>query len=292
MRRSSPSSALGLARAPRMPLFTASCIPLVILLVLALASGCGDEGDPTPDVDAAPPAGGTITIAWQIEDPANPGITLTCGQVAASGVRLTIRPVGGGSGDVDSFSCDGGMATTRDFNPGQYNMELALTAGLKDLVVVPVMGVTLEANNNTQLAGVTFAVRPRGNLQFQVGNSLGRPNCTATPAGAGMTEVSLQLRDADDTCIPTTFILDPDNAATSYPSDCQNPTPAVCIENDVPISAVVNSGSLKLAITGRQGNETCFTRVSQFTVPGNDLDTQLPTQTLLLDDGNGNCITQ
>lgn len=269
-----------------------SALGLALALLIPLWSGCGDEGDPVPFIDAAPERGGTITISWQIQDPGDPGATLSCEQVAASGVRLSIIPVGGGSGDVDSFSCNGGMATSREFTPGNYNVELALTAGLQRLATVTMMGATLTANSDTQLDLVSFDVTPRGNLQFQVSNSLSRPNCTAAPAGAGIDEVRIELRDGNDTCVPTTFTIDSDNAATSYASDCQNPTPVICIENDLPITAVVPSGTLELAITGLQGVEPCYSRVARFTAPGNDLVTRLPDQTLLLDELNTSCVTE
>ncbi|MCG8422089.1 MAG: hypothetical protein MJE77_29550 [Proteobacteria bacterium] len=267
----------------RRTVLSAFCLSLAAVL----CSACSDDGGFGSDaatVDAL--AGATVSLSWQIRDPDAGSAVLACDEVAASAVRLALRPVGGGSGSNDSFTCASGSVTSRVFNPGTYNIDLVLVAGLAELDTVTIEGVALALGKNTQLDPVDFAVVPRSNLTFQIDTALAGPNCASN--SAGITEMRIELRNSNGICEPATFSVD--DGRLPYNSDCASATTA-CIENDRSVTATIPSGTRMLSITGRTGTDACFTRLAQFEAPGNNLTADLGKQLLVVDTGQPGCTT-
>lgn len=251
-----------------------------------LASGCGGGGDAgvdaTPEYDAPPPQG-TLSLDWQIQ---YNDTTLTCAQVGAISVRLTITPSDGGTGVPEALNCDPNNATTTDIDVGVYDIAISLIAetGFQPLGEPYTLNdVEVMANQNTSLGTVVFNVVPRGNLAFKLDTDTGTTNCkTDAEGGAGITEVAIELRDSEGACVPTSFEIEAgaSQPAGTYTSDCAGARYA-CIENDQQIRVTgTPSGATSMVMTGYKGQEACYARMPQFTVPGNDLTLTLNDQVL------------
>ena len=252
---------------------------------LTLALGCGGGGDDPADASTVPDAAaqGTITFDWSLATPASD--PLTCSDVAAASVRITATPAIGGFAVVDAFTCTEGTGTTRGLDPGAYNLAFRLTATNGTLAEDVVMnGVTVTAGGNNDIGAVAFEVEPTGAIHFTV--SAGAPNCDLVgDGGAGITALEIELVDDSDVCIPTDFCVGDDLGTagcegTTYSNDCAGAT-TPCVDDTVVISTTgALSGPHHLQTSGHRDLELCFSRDSQITIPGGNLDRDLGSQAL------------
>jgi hypothetical protein len=256
----------------------------LLAAVMIVGCGGGDGGADAGDIDA-PVTRGTIAFAWAIQD--TNGDPLACDDIGAGSVSITATPAAGGFGQVDPFSCAAGSGVSQPLEPTTYNVQFRLsgTAGTMDEPAA-MTGVEVVANQQVDLGSITFAVDPVGNITFQVDTGASAGNCDPEGSGGGdLSSLIIELRDDEDICIPTTFAVDDPNDANApdYVSDCSGSATAGCLENDVTLTvADADSGPHSLVIRGFKAGTECYSRTSQFTIPGADLTLDLPTQSLML----------
>ncbi len=248
------------------------------LVCLSLLAACSDDVglvDAPMIVDA--PIPGTVQVSWTL---GHDGAPVTCAQIAANSVTVEIIKIGEFSGVVDSFSCTSVMGTSRQLEPGLYDVKLSLSGsgGTLDgpvtragVMVMPMMSTTVEP--------VAFDVDPSGTLTFRI--ATGVSNCMPEASGgAGITATRIELRDAGGTCVPTMFQI---SGGGTYASDCAGST-TTCIENDQDVTAMgVASGQRTMAITGLVGANACWRRTSSFVVRADGQTTMLNAQNLIRD---------
>lgn len=256
-------------------------------LVVGCALGmwaCGDATPPDAGVaaDAAPPVG-RVSLEWQISDGTN---ALTCADVGAQVVRIQALPVGGGSATIDTLPCEDGVGSVplREY---AYDVEVALIGSALEPLgeTFTKENVNIRKNETTSLGTVSLVVAPRGNVEFFLDAAGAGGNCEAEPDGAGITQISLELRDRAGACVPATFEIGAGatRPAGTYVTDCAGAR-FDCVENDQLVRAVgVRSGQQSLRIRGLRGEQECYQRNSQFNVPGGDLTTNLESLALALD---------
>lgn len=246
-------------------------------LCVSLLAACSDDVglvDAPMIVDA--PIPGTVVVSWTL---GHDGTPVTCSQIAANSVTVEIVKVGDFSGVVDSFSCTSAMGTSRQLEPGLYDLKLSLTGsgGTLDgpisragVMVMPMISTTVEP--------VAFDVDPSGTLAFRITTGEAS-NCT-TP-GSGITDMRIVLRDAGGTCVPTTFQV---TGGGTYDSDCVGNALAPCIEQGQDVTAMnVPSGQHSMVLSGFVGAQECWRRTSSFVVRAAGQTTMLNPQTLLRD---------
>ena len=260
---------------------------LSCFLVSAVAGatlGCGEDA---PPVDAAiipdaPPEIGTLSLTWALT---NGGTPLQCSDVGGLNVSVTATPQDGGFSEPSSFSCDSGTGMSLPFNSGIYNIEVTLVASGNQQLADPqtLQSIEILTGENTDLGSFTFDVAPMGNVDFTITTEAVAGNCTSEAQnGAGITEIAIEFLDGQGTCVPSTFTIGDGANQTggTYNADCQGAR-YTCIDADQAIRAEnVPSGTKSMTITGYRGVDECYTRMPQFTVPGNGLSTELLPQTL------------
>lgn len=264
---------------------------LFLLSMAAASAACGDDGG-TPDatpIDAAPQTG-TISLSWSLTDGDS---AVTCADVGAVTVRLTATPSGGSIAAVDALSCAGLAGTSRGLPIGTYDVVVGLYATAGSLAT-PVMAGSVEVTEGADKAigEVEFTVIPTGGLSFNITNATGDANCATSGApNAGLGEMLIELRDTSTSeCIPATLEVaaGASTSARTITVDCTTPVP--CIEADQDITATgVPSGNRTLELTADLGGLGCFTRSSQFTIPGNNLSFLLGSQSLSRDESVPGC---
>mgnify|MGYP001549453163 CR=1 FL=1 len=265
-----------------------SCMMSLLLLTGGALVGCGDDALPP---DAAPidalPATGTFSLSWSISDGTNP---LSCEDVGALSVPVTLIPQGGLSGTAEAFACEGGMGNSRNLAPGTYDLTIDIRAsGSRSLLAekARVFGVKIEADTDTPVAAQTFIIEPVGSLSFQVDSGATAGNCAAVDAGGGgIVDLEFGLKDKNNACVAAEFdVAAGSGAATTYTSNCTTPAYLPCIGNDQVITVdPLASGPWTLEVTGRkEGSIACYSSVSSTSVAGAKLATELGTRSLILE---------
>ena len=259
---------------------------LVSLWCVVVVGACSDDAGLVdagrPGQDAAVP--GKLALSWTLS---HQGAAVTCAQVDAAAVSIEIVPVGAAFGVVDSLSCTSAMGTSRDLTPGAYDVRLSLdSAGGTLAGPIARRNVTVTAGGTTTVDPVGFDVDPRGDLQFRISTSASGGNCAATgQGGAGITAVTIELRDAGGTCVPTTFAISAGAAspAGTYVSNCAGASHA-CIASDQDIRAEdIASGPRSMVVTGLVGTAACWKRTTSFRMRGAGLLTTLSQVPLTYD---------
>lgn len=255
-----------------------------------LLCACGDDGGPVDaaPVDAIPPSG-TFSLSWTLSDGTNP---LTCSDVAAVSVAVTLVRQGGIGGVADAFTCEGGQAVSRRFSPGIYNLTVDLRAsGSRSLIATPVVitDVEIAVGTDTPLPAQNFVVSPIGGFSFTVDARATAGNCVADSAdGAGIVALEFSLSDGSNACVAATFDVAAGSAgsAATYTSDCTTPpAPLPCIDEDQLVTVnPIASGLVTMQITGQKaGPIDCYDRVSVFDVAGAMLVAELGSLPLTLE---------
>lgn len=255
-----------------------------ILLVIALASGCGG-GNSTPDAGPADAAvkNGTMSLTWRITDMSDNA--LTCDDVAAGSVTITAQPTAGGFAVSAPFTCSDGTGSA-EVAPGTYDVTVRLTSTLGTLASSAVMsGVEVVANQDVALGEQVFAVDPSGNFSFSIDTGASGGNCADAGSGGGaLTQLEIRLLDGSGSCVPTTFAIDDGTASPppDYQSDCAGATIG-CFAKDVTFSvAGADSGPHMLDIRGQKAGLDCYSRTADLIIPGAGLTRALGSQMLFL----------
>ena len=256
---------------------------LLSLMLMAGACGGGDSAvDAGKAIDAAP-LSGTFSLAWSLSDGTD---AVTCADVGGLSIGISITPAGGGGGQSEAFTCAGGSGTSRPMPVGLYNLSIELKAAAGALAdPVRITNVEIKQGENTALDAQTFVVAATGAFTFKVTTSSAGDNCDTGGTGAGIGGLIFELRDSTGACTPTTFDVAAGavGAASTYTTTCPAGAQHACIEKDQVITVNgVSSGSHTLMMTGFKDAIDCYTRSPQFSVPGNNLVTDLPDQQLSL----------
>src|SRR5688500_15369764 len=139
---------------------------------LLLLAACGDDsGLPDARMPDAPPPGGTLSLTWSIADGAT---ALTCAQVNASVVSLTMVPDDAVFGTTDAFTCATGSGTSRSVPPGAY--DVTVTLGGVETEDVTYNDVEITAGQDTSIGDAAFEVAAIGGFSFQIVAG-GQGNC-------------------------------------------------------------------------------------------------------------------
>lgn len=252
-------------------------------LLLTLAA-CGDDaGPPDARVIDATPAGGTISLTWRIADDAGP---LTCQQVLARDLNLTLTATDSVFSVSDILDCPTGAGTTRTVPAGTYNIQV----GLGGVGVAPItfQDVVVHSGQDTPIGDVAFHLDALGGFSFQAGTSTAGNCVDAASGGAGITAMQIAFATAAGTCVPVTLDL---SGGGSYTTDCTTPAPTRCIDGSETISVAptIVTGTYRMVITGFDNADACWSASPQFDVPAADVVKALPLQNLLEDTNNPNC---
>ena len=256
----------------------------LVLGIAIAAAACGtNEGPPDARVIDGPPPGGTFSFSWTMHEGATP---LTCDQIGASVVSVTILDESAGFGVVDTFSCSSGMGTSSPHAPGLYTITVELEGGSGALSTPQkFMHVALKSAQDTPLGAVDFMVDAHGGIAIKLAASGASANCTA--GGANIDATTLRLEDGAGTCIPATFTIaaGATKPAGTYTSDCNSLPAGPCIEKDQTITATgLRSGSVKLVVTGDVAGKTCWNGLLPLTVPAMQTTKDYGTGLLIHDD--------
>jgi hypothetical protein len=260
--------------------------PCAISLVALLMMACGGGNDAVPDANTepdAPPAAGTLSLGWLLTDGVNP---LTCAQIAGSSVSIRATPSDGGSGVPGTLSCDSGSGSL-SLPPGTFDVVVTLRTSTLDPLTPPQQfdNVLIVDGQETPLGTLTFQVVANGNVEFTVATSTGDSNCADfASGGAGMTDIYVEFRNELGQCLLTDFVIaaGANNPGGTFSSDCAGTTLGACIERDQAIRVeAVTSGPSSMVFTGYKSGVECFSRNSQFIVPGGELTTSLIPQQLV-----------
>lgn len=229
-----------------------------ILLCAAVTAGCGDDGSTNAVT-------GTFSLAWTLTDTG--GAPITCDQIGATTIAVTLQRTDGSSSPTASFACGGSPGTSPAIPVGHYNVSIALQGTGLDAVAAPAQnGVVIAQNQTTALAPVTFAVNATGNLALQIAPpSPLTTNCGAAPTGAAINAETITFEHTGDGCLPITFTR---SKGGTYTVNCAAPNNAGCIETDETLTATnVPSGSYTIHIRGKIGATDCFTNDDALSVP-------------------------
>jgi len=254
-----------------------------------LVAACGDDSG-LPDaraIDAAPDTG-TLSLSWTIADQ---GVPLTCTQVGASIISLTIVPDGQVFATTDVLTCASMQGTSRALPPGIY--DVSATLGDVATPAIEFEDVVVTSGQDTPIGEAAFEVQAVGGFAFQIVAG-GQGNCTPPDqGGAGITAMELELEAVGGGCVPTTFDIAAGASlpATSFTSTCPAAGQAPCIAQDqtVTVAPTLATGPYRLVIRGVVGADTCWSRLSQFDVPAGGATENLPQQNLLFIDSNPAC---
>jgi hypothetical protein len=176
-------------------------------------------------------------------------------------------------GETQPFSCSTGMGTSQGVVPGDYELDFELT-GTDGVLATGAKQrpVAIHANENTELAPVTFQVEALGGLELGVTAGKAGGNCGAIAAGgAGIEQVSISLtHNSDGTCQPITLSISDGatQAGGTYTINCTSPVDRPCIESDQVITAVdVPSDSYTIRVRGKIAGAVCWSNMDSIQVP-------------------------
>lgn len=272
----------------------------IALMILALAA-CGDDGEDPVDANTTPDADvrGTISFDWSITDGS---AATTCGEVNASVITMTLLPIGVQGSDNEISTCatndDSGTFTTGPVVPRAYDLEITIAATQGDLIdeVVTFSNITVDPLGNTDVGDIEFVVDPMGNVEFRLAAIETGGNCDIVDNdGAGIVDFELVLLQ-DSTCVPVDFEIynaAGDTLEATYTVACPSGARhGSCIAEDKILRiADIGSGPANIEITGyRTGDLPCYVTTANFSVPGNDLTTDLMAINIPLDLTNKNCV--
>jgi hypothetical protein len=253
-----------------------------VLLSAALLAGCGDGGGfpDAPPIDS-PPAPGTFSLQWALEDTS--GNPITCEEISAQAVTVTTRNRAVQGGSTEVFVCSTLSGTSQPLAPGTYDMDFELDgpSSIGVLAMSPKqMGVVIPAGNNVALMPIKLTVNNTGGIKLKIsankpGHNCGSPANLSMP-GAGITGMTLALQHSGSgTCEPVTFTYAANATLPggSYTVNCTSPTVAPCIEDDQELSVTgVKSGNYQLHIRGKVGANDCWTNDDSLPVPPLGMD--------------------
>ena len=230
-----------------------------LALLAALTASCGDDsGLPDARVIDGPPVGGTVSLSWTLADGGSP---VTCDQVGAVTVTLSILPKDAPSGFTETFACGSARGTSGTLAAGPYTVTARLAGSAGTLAAAPPQAVTVISGQDTPLGAIAFEVDASGGLRFVIDADGVASNCGAAPGGAAIEAMHLELRTLGEECIPTTLAIaaGATTPAGTFVSDCGTPAPAACLAEDQIISvASTASGRYRLVVQGLIDGTACW----------------------------------
>ena len=240
-----------------------------LYLALAACGGGGGFPDAKPPDSAAPT--GTFSVSWSVLDQNNQPIT--CDRIAGQAMTVLEHNLAFASGDTQIFSCATGMGMSQGIVPGTYEMGFELSGTFGTLAMgTKQNGVLIDAQQNTELAPVTFQVTALGGVGLKIASGKSGGNCGATNAGgAGIDQMSITLKhNSNGACEP--LILNISDGATqtggTYMIDCTTPVLRGCIEADQVLSAAnIPSDSYSITVKGMIGGKACWLNGDSIQVP-------------------------
>jgi hypothetical protein len=248
----------------------------------AVVAGCGDDsGLPDARVFDGTPPGGTLSLSWTLADG---DAVVTCDQVGAATVTLSIVPVDHPFGVTEAFGCTSARGTTGVLPAGRYDVTASLGGGGAIAEVVRRPGVEVRSNADMALEPIAFDVDATGGLRARVSAFGVVGNCAAAPGGAGIEGVALRLRTSAGVCVATSFDIAAGAArpASTFVDDCASPPPAACIDADQDIVvAGAPSGRYRLAIDGLVGGTACWAASPAVRIPAGGAEVSVGTVNLL-----------
>jgi hypothetical protein len=237
--------------------------PVVLAMLLTIV-GCGGGGG---FIDAGP-TGGTMTFSWKLVD-ANQQL-LTCTQVGAENVNVTINDLSNGGSMIETFTCDSTVSTSLMMLDGTYSVDFALVTNGTTLATGPSTSGIILANGINVPVSSSFPVDATGGLNLLLATGAGG-NCAAAPGGAGITGIAIALEHNDTgPCDTATFAIGAGatQPAGSYTVNCGAPTLGACIENDQPLTVSgLTSGRYTIQVTGDIGATACWSIHTSLQVP-------------------------
>jgi len=243
--------------------------PPAFCLVLAIGGCGGGGGFPSDAAIDSPPPGGKFSLSWSVTDPN--GQPITCSQVGAQIVTLTLRDPGVLGSTIEVFGCTSAMATSPAISPGVYDITFELKGLAGVLATAPnQVGIEIKSAQTTALTPITFALEATGGLELLLASNQPDGNCAPAPTGAGITATTITLAHTGGACEPVTFEIaaGATQPAGTYTVNCAAPTLAPCIENDQKITVSnVPSGGYQVQIRGKVGANDCWTNNDAFQVP-------------------------
>ena len=242
---------------------------------------CSDRAAP-PDagpIDARPPTG-SFTLSWTLSDGQD---ARSCSELGAQSVAISLATPGGFAGESEAFTCGGGEGTSRQLDPGIYDVEIDLRASMgRSLLSAPVRveGFEIVANAERALPDQAFVVAAAGDLEFFVDAEQDGDNCESMDdGGADIASILLELRNSQGSCVPAQFVVaEGSQPGGTLDNTCVEPAPSLpCIGADQKVSVVgVPSGDGSLVVRALlPGGEECYERTSSFSLPGGGLLTDL-----------------
>lgn len=244
-----------------------------LAVVIVGGVGCGDGGEGAADAeppDAAPPSPGEVVAAWDLVDGDEP---ISCGDVGAISVAITVFPRDAFTGEVFSAPCELGAQGFRfALEPGSYSARAELVSGGGAVGEVIEYGVfDVESEGEIALDPVTFDVPRSGGAEFRVRAHAFDDNCVDDGAPP-LAELRLRLEERGEggACVPTVFEIGEgaDQDARDFEADCEGAT-LECVERDQVIGFDgVDPDRYRLTIAARDESDRCFERGRHFTVVG------------------------
>lgn len=229
-----------------------------------VAASCDSEaGFPDARIPDAAPVPGTFSLAWSLTDTAD-AMAVTCDDVNATTVTITVREQGASSGSVEVFNCNSGSATSRPYAPGTYvlTFELRGSAGLIAMAP-PRNDVVVTSTTDNPIGVVDFQMDANGGFSIDLTSMGTTTNCDPVAGGGGgITTVELTLI-RDSTCVPFTYTAGAASGTTTCPA-----TGVACIERTVTIDAAdLEAGRYQLDVIGNIGAAECWLGSAAIRVP-------------------------
>jgi hypothetical protein len=225
---------------------------LTAMVAVAAIAACGSC---RPDV----PALGSVSLTWTMAD-AN-GRPLSCEQISATTVLLTLRERASGSSVTASFPCRS-SPSAQLLGPGVYDATIALRTGEGATIatVSDQASVLVVAAQVTPLAPAMFSVTAGLVLSFATSAIA---NCTSpAEGGAAITSATLILAHTGAGCAPVTFVRKRGNTVVErYLVNCSSPAVTSCIETSETFTVLpIDPGSYSLRVRARVGALNCWVR--------------------------------
>jgi hypothetical protein len=249
---------------------------LLVVLAIAAAAGCDSEaGFPDARIPDATPVPGTFSLSWLVTDPSN-GASVSCDDANATSVSITVREVDAGSGQVESFNCNGGAATSRPFPPGTYVLQFALRGPDGEVATAPQRDdIVITSGQDTPIGEITYEVQAQGALSVGITAPVVTSNCGPIAGmGGGIDAMTLTLTK-DAACVPFAYTV----AAGPETTTTCPATPVACIERTDPVvTAILPSGRYRLDVVGSIAGAACWIGQREARVPTGGATAELTMQ--------------
>ncbi|MGE0872091.1 MAG: hypothetical protein AB7P03_26270 [Kofleriaceae bacterium] len=236
--------------------------------MMSCGSGGGFPDAPPKD---APPPGGTFSLDWVITDANNQPIT--CGQIGATTVTMSLRNRAVQGGQSEVFTCPNLSGTSPVLPVGIYDIEFELAGAVGLIATAPKQeGIEIKSGQNTELAPLAFAVDATGQLELSLNAHQTGGNCAPAMDSAGIEGMTITLEHVGNgnPCENVTFSISAgaSQPAGTYTVDCAAPAVGACVESDQTLTVPsLPSGNYIIRIRGKVGGTDCWVNNDTIKVP-------------------------